>query len=401
MQMKKHLSFTAVRGKLSNRLLEREYRQNQHRVKHNQVKHSNKYLMDKCNRCILPNNYPGIIFNDRGICNYCLTYKSHTYKGGEALKEKIFLLQKTTQYTNRDYDCILAFSGGRDSSYLLYYLTKVLGLRVLAYCADNGFIPQQTIINIHHMTNILNVKLVIERHDYLKNCLKHHLTTWIRNPSPATIGLICSGCRLGTDVGLINFSKSVGIPIIIKGTTPFEGQGYKINIMKINPKSKSPVSFVLGYLYHILKTPRWIMNPVSLSVQVKEYYYHYLKKAKKNISVIAPFYSYIKWHEREIISTIMDKLEWKKNPNSKSTWRGDCDIALLKSYFYKITLGFNDYDDYLSSLVRDGQISREEALERLTKKGSVPKNLIKSILAKLGVNYSEFRIAMTKVGYKL
>ena len=45
--------------------------------------------MKRCMGCILPENYPGIVFNEAGICNYCITHKGREYLGDEALKEKI------------------------------------------------------------------------------------------------------------------------------------------------------------------------------------------------------------------------------------------------------------------------------------------------------------------------
>ena len=131
--------------------------------------------MKRCTKCILPENYPGITFNEEGICNHCITYKERKYHGSEILKEEIDSFLKNKKDRNKNYDCVLALSGGRDSSYLLYYLVKVLNFRVLAYSVDHGFIPEQTKINIKNMTDILNVKLVIEKQVYLKKCLKHHI----------------------------------------------------------------------------------------------------------------------------------------------------------------------------------------------------------------------------------
>ena len=88
---------------------------------------------------------------------------------GKALRKKILSHLKNNE--NRDYDCVLGFSGGRDSSYLLYYLVTVLNLRVLAFAVDNGFIPEQTITNVERISNLLNVDLVIEKKIIYKNVL--------------------------------------------------------------------------------------------------------------------------------------------------------------------------------------------------------------------------------------
>lgn len=358
--------------------------------------------MKRCTKCILPENYPGITFNEEGICNYCINYKERKYLGGEVLKEEIDSFLKSKKDRNKNYDCVLGLSGGRDSSYLLYYLVKVLNLRVLAYSVDNGFILEQTKLNMKYMTDILNVKLIIEEHDYLKKCLKHHILSWMHSPSPAMVGVLCTGCRLGMDMGILNFANKNKIPVFISGGTPFEGEGYKFNIMKIKPNSGKNYSFILGYLSHIIRNPKWILNRTCLITQIKEYYYHYQRKIIKKLGIlkISPFWSHIRWKEDEIISTIKNELKWEKNPNTESTWRGDCEVALLKLYLYKKTLGFNDNDDGLSGLIRDNQISREEALERLNKEGEIPEKAIEEIFEKLGLNYSDLKVALKKIENK-
>ena len=354
--------------------------------------------MKRCTKCILPENYPGITFNEEGICNHCITYREREYLGGKALKERIESFLKDKRERNQNYDCVLGLSGGRDSSYLLYYLAKVLNLRVLAYSIDNGFIPEQTRLNLKNMTDILKVKLVIEENDRLEKCLKRHVLSWMHKPAPAMIGVLCTGCKLGIVLGLPNCARKNKIPVIIVGGTPFEGQGYKTSIMKTNPNSKKKSSFILGYLPHLIRNPKWILNRTCLTMQIKEYYHNYYRTIyrQSDLLVIPPYATYIQWEESEIISKIKKELGWKKNPDTESTWRGDCAVALLKLYLYKKILGFNDKDDGLSSLIRDGQISREEALERLSQEGEIPEEAIKEIFDKLGLNYSDLKLALSK-----
>ena len=353
--------------------------------------------MKRCTNCILPHNYPGITFNESGSCNHCIAHTERKYLGDDALKETIGSFLKRKKDRNKDYDCILGLSGGRDSSYLLYYLVKVLNLKVLAYSADNGFIPEQTKLNMKNMSNILNVKLQIEEHEHVIKCIKHHMLSWMRKPSPAMVGMLCMGCKYPIDLGLLSFARKNKIPIIIRGGTPFEGKGYKVNMMKLNPNSKSKYSFIAGWLYQIIRNPQWVLNSTCLLAQFKEYYYHYLWKATKTkeLLYIAPYYFHKRWEEKEVISTIENELNWKRNPDTESTWRGDCDIALLKSYLYKKCLGFNDKDDGLSSLIRDKQITRQEALERVYKEGEIPEEVIKAIVNKLGFTLYDLKNAIS------
>ncbi|CEG11028.1 conserved hypothetical protein [groundwater metagenome] len=350
--------------------------------------------MKRCTKCILPENYPRITFNEQGVCNYCVAYKERKYLGDDALKERIKHFLETKKDRNKNYDCVVGFSGGRDSTYLLYYFTKVLNLRVLAYSVDNGFIPEQTKQNMKNTTDILNVKLVIEVHDLLKKCVKHTISSWMCMPSLPMIETLCTGCRVNMIRGTFNFAKKNKIPLIITGSTPFESAVYRTKIIVLTPKR---------YLYQIIRNPKWIMNRTYLITQIKEYlyYFHSRKMVKESeILTIVLFRDYIRWREKEISSTLKNELNWKKNPNVESSSRGDCDIALLKLYVYTKVLGFNDKVDNLSCLIRDGQIGREEALERLNKEEEISENTINAILDNLELNHIDFKNCVAKCARK-
>lgn len=351
--------------------------------------------MKRCKKCILPENYAGIEFNQQGVCNFCISFKTREYQGGDALKERI--LNAKRKESSRDFDCVIGFSGGRDSSYLLYYLSKVLNLKVLAYIVDNNFMPEQTKLNIQEAIRILGVKHVVDKQNYLEKCIRHHMMSWIQRPAAGTVGILCTGCRYGMDVGTIKFVKKEKIPILISGGTPFEGGMFKINSLKSNPNSKKKGSIIKGYLSEVLKNPGWILKPGCAFMQIKEYYVHVSRnffKKQKQFKKIAPFRKYIRWEEKKLISTLENEINWRKHPSTESSWRGDCEVALLKFYLYRKLLGFNDKDDELSFLIRDNQVSREEALERAKKEGDIPERFIKEIFEKLGLEYSALESAL-------
>jgi hypothetical protein len=344
----------------------------------------------------LPDSYPGITFDELGICSQCNTSTVLRYEGGEALRDRILSFLESYASRNSDYDCVLALSGGRDSAYLLYYLAQVLSLRVVAYTVDNGFMPDQTRANLHSMADILNVDLVFRESPYLQRCIAHHIRSWMHRPSPAMIGLICTGCRLALDTCIPQFAQNQRIPVIISGSTPFEGYSYKERLMSLDPNNESKYAFVLGYLARVIRNPRWIMNRACLATQAQEGYSHFLQRGSRGRRLlrISPFYRYIRWEEQEIISTIEDKLQWRVNPDIESSWRGDCEIALLKLYLYKRTLGYNDKDEGLSHLIRDDQISREEGLRRLAVEGEVPEEVIRGLFARLGLDFADLEEAL-------
>jgi hypothetical protein len=203
------------------------------------------------------------------------------------------------------------------------------------------------------------------------------------------------------DVMIPAFAEKNKVPVIISGSNPLEDRSFKSRIMALNPDSESrrkKVSFILGYLLQVIRNPRWILNYTCLVTQIQEYFHHFYQRRRRmgkgDLIKISPFYFYIRWEEKTLISTIKDELSWRETPGAKSTWRGDCDIALLKLYLYKKTLGYNDRDEGLSYLVRDNQISRDEALERLEEEGKISEEAIKEILDKLGSDFSTLKVAL-------
>lgn len=79
--------------------------------------------MVRCTKCILPDTFPGIHFNDDSVCNYCLEFRSVQKGIGKAK-----LLQLLSSHPKRGkYDCVVPISGGKDSTFILYYVVKELG----------------------------------------------------------------------------------------------------------------------------------------------------------------------------------------------------------------------------------------------------------------------------------
>ncbi len=354
--------------------------------------------MKRCSRCILPENYPGITFDKDGVCNYCRNFEEPVYLGDDEFIKFV----RSHRRPGQEFDCLLGISGGRDSSYLVYYLVKKLNLKVLGYFFDQWYIPEETKANIDRLVKMLDLNLITEQSNLLKTCVKHHLISWFKRPSPAMIGMVCTGCRLGTDQGLIRTARRYNVPFLIYGGHPLEGSGFKLNLLKKNPHSRLGNLAVLGgYIREIARNPSWIMNHRCLMTQVKEYTFHFspirrltekLKYTKLTSS--SPFYRFIPWNEQEVVSTIERELGWKNPDYGESTWRTDCKISILKNYMYYKTLGFSDKDDGLSCLIRAGQITRAEGLERLAKENAFSEDFITRFLEEEGLSFEQLQQAL-------
>jgi len=64
----------------------------------------------RCSRCVLPETYPGITFDESGVCHLCNSYQKYQLAGEEALHRHL------ESKKGEKYDCLITLSGGRDSS---------------------------------------------------------------------------------------------------------------------------------------------------------------------------------------------------------------------------------------------------------------------------------------------
>ena len=354
--------------------------------------------MNRCARCILPASYPGIDFDEDGICSFCRSHGPRGYSGLERLRQRILTAGEPGERPAGGHDCLMAFSGGRDSTYMLHLLVNELHLRPLAYFLDNGLVPAVTHENLRRTVERLEVDLVVEAHDRLTTCLRTHVETFLHRPSPATVGLLCAGCRLALSQRIAAFAVSRGLPVVVFGSNPIDALGgFKLDLLRWQSDRPGLAGLVAGYLREMAKNPRWLLSPRCLSIQAREFRQCFSRPTRSRESrllMLAPFDDAIRWVEKDVVETIRQHFDWQKSPGVESSWRGDCRLAPLKSYISRGLLGFNDVDVLLSYLIRDGQIDREEALERLRREGMPPDEVIDETLAEIGFSGDDLRRAL-------
>jgi N-acetyl sugar amidotransferase len=124
----------------------------------------------RCNRCIMDETVGGIRFDKDGVCNYCHMHDSMDKlfpigKAGEKiLKDIAVSIRKSGK--GKPYDCVVGFSGGRDTSYCLHYAKEVLGLKPLAVHFDNGWTSEKARSNMENICAKLGVDLHIVTMDW-------------------------------------------------------------------------------------------------------------------------------------------------------------------------------------------------------------------------------------------
>jgi glutamine---fructose-6-phosphate transaminase (isomerizing) len=114
--------------------------------------------LKRCTRCLLPETFPFIEFDASGICNFCHHYKPKNKSG---LLEQLKVIVEPFRDPYGMPDCIVPFSGGRDSTYTLHVVKKVLGLHPIAFTYDWGMVTDLARRNIARVCGKLGVENII------------------------------------------------------------------------------------------------------------------------------------------------------------------------------------------------------------------------------------------------
>ena len=327
----------------------------------------------KCTKCILPETFPGIEFDEEGTCNYCRDYNKVQVKGEKALEEEL------AKYRNKGqkYDCIAPISGGRDSAFTLHQIVKKYGMRTLALTVDSGAIMPEGHRNIKRITEALGVDHVwIRDEKHIKIAAENtkiKFEAWLKKPSINTIVPVLNAADKQMNLRIFRYAHEHMIPLVLGGNnignSTFEQEHFKTGFMRVFPDErgmystydKLKLAFLFGWEF--LKNRHNYRWSVFREYVGGAFVYFFESLQKPGDVETLGFYDYIYWNEKDVVSTVMNELGWKGASDTPATWRIDDSAYPLIDYMYLRLVGFNEFDEFYSKLIREGQISREEALK--------------------------------------
>ena len=363
------------------------------------------FSLRKCSRCLLPETFPGIYFDGEGVCNYCRNYERVKVFGEEAL------LRSLEKYRGKGkkYDCIVAISGGRDSAFVLHQIVRKYNMRTLALTVDSGFITEEGHRNIRAITEALGVDHVYLRDDeHIRASwrnLKIMFHAWLKKPSINMIVPALNAADKTMNLQIYRYARENGIPLVIGGNNigncSFEQEHFKTGYMGVFPDERGnyamfdKVKLTTFFAWEFLKNPghyHWSVIQSYVSGALVYFFESILKPPEVDT---LGFYDYIYWNENEILSTIT-KIGWKGAGDTTATWRIDDMMYPLIDYIYLRLVGFNEFDEFYSKLIREGQISREEALKRCIIDRIPRPSILFYLLERLGVSKGELDEVLDK-----
>ena len=324
-----------------------------------------------CSRCVSDTTIPSIRFDERGICNFCKRHDEMEKKfplnelGEQKLNRLIEEIKAKGK--NKDYDCIVGVSGGRDSTYTLYTAVK-MGLRPLAVHFDNGWNSEIAVGNIKKATTKLDVDLhtVVADWEEFKDLQKSFLRASVPDAEIPTDYVIISvlyqaAAEIGTKYLLNGHSfRTEGIAPI--GWTYMDGR-YVKSVHKKFGKAELK-SFPI----------------LSLSKLV---YYVTIKRI-----IYVPLLQYMVYNQEQVGDILKKELDW--------VYYGGHHHENIYTHFFQSYLCPKKFNidkrklEY-SALIRSGQMTREDALKEI-RENPYPydKEIVDYTISKLGLTKEEF-----------
>ena len=325
----------------------------------------------RCTRCILPETHPFITFDADGVCSFCRSYVPKTSYG----KEPLFELADRIRSRDGSPDCLVALSGGRDSSYVLHYAKTELGLNPIAYTYDWGLVTDLARRNQARVCGKLGVELIIVAADIQRKreCIRLNVDAWLKKPDLGLIPLFIAGDKMFYSNGN-RLRRQTGIKTLMFGMNELENTDFKEGYCGIH-RIKAGERFyhasaleqlkMIGYYGKAFATNPSYVNS-SLWDTFKAFVAYYLIPHDYFL-----FFSYMPWDEEEIETTIIGEYNWEVATDTKSTWRIGDGTAAFYNYVYYTVGGFTESDAFRSNQIREGLLDRQRALEIVAEENKI------------------------------
>lgn len=353
------------------------------------AKHAQEQALDlkRCTKCVLPETFPGITFDNNGTCSVCNDFKLPEYPG---IEKFVSDLEQELPSSGKVLVCL---SGGRDSSYILH-LTHSLGFTPVAYTYDWGMVTTAARENMSRMCGDLGVEHIVVSPDIRKNRtrIKRALIAWLKNPKLETIPILMAGDKPYFRWGRKVARERGNLPVLL-ADHPMETTGFKAMLAGANPSLDhaqgssyrlgltNMTRMVFSYSSHAIQSPGLIP---SLAKEGLTGFIDYYVRGHKDF--LRPF-SYIPWEEEKIERILRSEYEWSSGEDrSVTSWRMGDGTAPFYNLMYLIGLGMTEHDTLRSNQVRFGLMERSEAINRIRQDNSFNALGLASYFATVGID---------------
>lgn len=347
------------------------------------------HQLRRCTRCILPETMPFISFDSEGTCNYCRNYRSRNQP--KPLHELMDLVEPYRRPSGPD--CIVPLSGGRDSCFALHLIVNELGLRPVTFTYDWGMVTDLGRRNVSRISSELGVENIIIADDIEKKrgFIAKNLKAWLKSPHLGMISILTAGDKHFFR-HLQTIQGQTGIGLNLWGINPLEVTYFKAGFLGVPPDFEETRVYSHGAMKQLryqglrfkamTRSPRYF-NSSLWDTLSGEYYRSFAAKTD-----YFHMFDYWKWDEQEI-DAMLDDYDWERAPDTRTTWRIGDGTAAFYNYVYYTVAGFSEHDTFRSNQVREGDLTRDEAIQLVQEENTPRYQNIKWYLDVLGFDFRD------------
>jgi len=306
-----------------------------------------------CSNCIMDTSDPTLKFDESGVCSYCINFKNEIepnwFPNDEGIKRITPTIQRIKKEgKNKDHDCIIGLSGGMDSTYLVHVAVTKFNLRPLIFHCDAGWNSDISTNNIQKIVDALNLDLVTHVINWEE--MKDLQRAFFKSQVP----FVDQPQDMALFSALYNFSAENGFKWIITGgnnSTECVRECIDWTYFSTDVRHVKDIHKKFG--------DRELKTFPMCDLFKYKIYYRYFKGMR--VLKLLDSYPYIK---KEAIDELVKTYDWKpykmKHYESRFT-------RFFESFWTPKKHGYDKRRAYLSSEILTGQITRDYALERISK----------------------------------
>jgi aminotransferase len=302
-----------------------------------------------CTQCVMDTSDPNIVFDTNGVCDHCHRFvqlaRRSWFPNEEGARQLNALIDRMKDDgKGKEYDCILGVSGGVDSSYMALKMAEC-GLRILAVHVDAGWNSETAAHNIERLIEHCGMDLFT------------HVVNW-EDMRELQLSYLKSGIS-NQDVPQDHVFFATLYHHAVKHKLSWVLNGANVATEGVFPTAWHGSSTDARSLRAIQKRFGTRKLTDYRTVSFFKYYieYPYLRRMK----VIRPlnYMPYVKSEAvEELERTISYKAYRRKHGESLFT-------RFHQDYYLPTRFGWDNRLPHLSSLIVSGQMTRDEAIERL------------------------------------
>ncbi len=340
-------------------------------VENNKITIPEEHVIN-CTECGLPSNYPETDFDNSGVCHLCNAFKGYKEKAEKYFKteEELRSILVTNKEKNKTYDCLSLLSGGKDSTYILAQLVG-MGLKVLTFTLDNGYISEQAKENVNRIVEKLGVDHIYAQTEHMNDIFIDSLN---RHQN------VCNGCFKTIYTLSTKIAMEKEIPFIVTGLS--RGQFFETRLTEelfweedIDVTKIDDAILEVRKLYH--REEDAVKDLLEVSMFEDDEVFDKVQ--------FVDFYRYSDVSLEEMLVYLDEKVGWiRPTDTGRST---NCLINQVGIYVHKKEKGYSNYSFPYSWDVRLGHKTRDESLEEINE--YIDEVEVKRIMEEIGYKESD------------